>query len=273
MNVYVYDLIRALFQLKEYDEVLTKLQKYGYDINIKRSIDDDTTLGSIATDVLDAEGLEFCIRHGYVGTGRVTRRLLSRYERAPETVLRLIDMFMGTGVETWDLYHYSLIWNVLDVHKYMLSKWRSRLDFSALPASLIIVGRRGHYNVLKYVMTEPLYEGLVSLHDVLNEALSVNICCDGERFRLIEYLVRDLGIRHKGLQDKIDNFLDTYNAESLDKNEYDVYPEGYVRGLDEEENDIRAFRDAWIEKNHVYMPDVFKAVKNDFPATSISSHK
>lgn len=252
-----------MYYLRDFDEISRLSRKYNIAIDINNSNNDDNLVWT-AAELLDKECLQFCLENGarIENLSYACRKVLTNYEQNPAKTIELIDYLILQGADIWDVFHYSLVWKYIDVHKHIITKWLDQIDFNWVICALEMSARQGSYESVKYILENEIYREIITpenFRECLIEAISVDTYCNGHRYNLVKYLVNTKkAVLDDHMMELIEYFLSHYSAENLDKNFYGRKTMTCENWDYEDENYLREKWEKWEKENHLYMPDLFK---------------
>ena len=247
-NDFQSDLLHELINLmdnNDFEEITYKINKFDYDINYDQN---KNSLINHACDEFNKEGIKLCIENkiDYDNLGYGGAILMDHYSNQPDETLTMIDNIINYIIENqgniWQLYHRSLTWNHIEIHKHLLNKYRSLINFDWFEHALEMCGRFGLYDLIKNLFDIDEYKTLISLKMInkcLLEVITVDCTCDKDRYKLIKFLVKNknasIDESYKNstkLMERINIFLTTTTASYY--NNYNT------------------------EFKYIYMPNIFK---------------
>jgi hypothetical protein len=235
-----------LFEEKQYSKLLEFIKLHNVDIN-ERNDNNDNCLIFTAAENFDEDGIRFCIKNNCdkYDLGYACALIMGHYDSNSSKTLELIDYMIENNASVHPVYHRSLTWNCLPVHRHLLVKWKSQINFHWLGESLEICGRFGNYETIKAVLEIGEYKEIITnsiLATCLKNAIYVDTFCDEARYKLIEFLTKDQNIS----LDTEYSGIDTERAKHL------------MRKIDYM---LTNYKLANRSCNKLYMPDLFKSNK------------
>lgn len=149
-----------------------------------------------AAETLNVEGLKFCIEKGTDKDllGHAGTYLFDHYDKNKSLVIELIDMIIENDGDIWHLYHRSLIWDCIPIHKHLLTNWKHKLKglYDLFFDAITMTCAFGHYETVKQAFEMNCYKdykGSQLLNECLCCTVLIDTFCDPERYKLIKYLV------------------------------------------------------------------------------------
>jgi hypothetical protein len=239
----LYDL-QDLMEENNFEKMAQLIQKYNYDINYD---DDKNSLIITACETFNKKGIAFCVeneicsnRLGYGGAN-----LMRHYSENPIETLEMIDYIIKNGGDMWQLYHRSLTWDYIDIHKYLLNKWKSLINFDWAKNAFCCGCQFGNYDSIQHCFEIDEYKTIIT-QEIINEglldAVLVDCVCYENRYNLIKFLVKEKNAKidenyknSKALMERINTFLTETTAShynSINTNFEDRYmPNIFKKGL------------------------------------------
>lgn len=208
-----------------FDNICYYIEKKGITIDFRGG--NCESLVERAAETLNVVGLKFCIENGTDKDllGHAGTYLFDHYDKNKSLVIELIDMIIENDGDIWHLYHRSLTWECIPIHKHLLTNWKHKLKglYDLFCGAITITCQFGHYETVKQAFEISCYKDYKG-SQLLNECLRCAVLIDGylnsERYKLIKYLVHVKKATLKRKRMNIVNYILSHCSENSTYEEF-----------------------------------------------------